>query len=68
MAVTDGDRKRCDNLACLCEIPLSQATCSPFCDSPEGRDPATIRCSCGHAACESQMEKQLHGGIGAESP
>jgi len=68
MAVSDGDRKRCDNLACLCDIPLSQATCSPYCDSPEGRDPANIRCACGHPVCESQMESQLHGGIGAESP
>ena len=68
MAVPSGDRKRCDNLACLCEVPLAQATCSTYCDSPEGRDPANIRCACGHAACESQMESQLHGGIGAESP
>jgi hypothetical protein len=68
MANTDGDRGRCDNLACLCEIPLAQATCSTYCDSPEGRDPANIRCACGHPGCESQMETQLHGGIGAESP
>lgn len=68
MAVTDGDRKRCDNLACLCETPLAEATCSPYCASPEGRDPAKIRCGCGHAGCATQMEAQLHGGIGAESP
>jgi hypothetical protein len=67
MTVTGGDRKRCDNLACLCEIPLAQATCSPYCDSPAGRDPANIRCTCGHPGCEAQMETQLHGGIGAES-
>ena len=68
MAVTGDERKRCDNLACLCEIPLAQATCSPYCDSPAGRDPANIRCTCGHPACESQMETQLRGGIGTESP
>jgi hypothetical protein len=68
MAASTGDLKRCDNLACLCEIPLGDATCSPYCDSPEGRDPANIRCACGHPACETQMETQLHGGIGAESP
>jgi acetone carboxylase gamma subunit len=68
MAATDGDRKRCDNLACLCDVPLSQGACSTYCDSPDGRDPANIRCSCGHPFCESQMESQLHGGIGAESP
>ena len=68
MADVGGDRKRCDNLACLCEVPLSDATCSAYCDSPEGRDPANIRCACGHPACEKQMETQLHGGIGAESP
>ena len=68
MAVTNGDRKRCDNLACLCETPLAEATCSPYCASPEGRDPAKIRCGCGHGGCATQMEAQLHGGIGAESP
>ncbi len=68
MTLNGGERKRCDNLACLCEIPLAQATCSPYCDSPAGRDPANIRCACGHAGCEAQMVTQLHGGIGAESP
>jgi hypothetical protein len=68
MAVTEGERKRCDNLACLCEIPLAEATCSAYCDSPEGRDPANIRCACGHPACESQMESQLHGGTGTGNP
>lgn len=67
MAVTETNTKRCDNLACLCEVPLSQPTCSPYCDSPAGRDPAEIRCRCGHPGCEKQMETQLHGGIGAES-
>ena len=67
MAVTDDDSKRCDNLACLCEIPLAQTTCGEYCDSPAGRDPANIRCECGHAPCEQQIESQLHGGIGAES-
>ena len=36
------DTKRCDNLACLCEVPFTQATCSEFCASPDGRDPATF--------------------------
>jgi hypothetical protein len=61
------ERKRCDNLACLCEVPLAQATCSPYCASPAGRDPANIRCECGHSGCASEIETQLHGGIGAES-
>jgi len=68
MAATADDLGRCDNLACLCEIPLAQSTCSAYCDSPAGRDPATIRCDCGHAACATQVEAQLHGGIGSESP
>ncbi len=68
MADSGSERKRCDNLACLCEVPLAEATCSAYCDSPEGRDPANIRCGCGHASCEKQMQTQLHGGIGAESP
>jgi hypothetical protein len=61
------DMKKCDNLACLCEVPLAAAVCAPFCDSPEGRDPATVRCRCEHDGCEAQMEQQLHGGIGRES-
>jgi acetone carboxylase gamma subunit len=68
MAVTDATQKRCDNLACLCEVPLADATCSAFCASPDGRDPAIIRCECGHTACAEAVEAQLHGGIGAESP
>ncbi len=61
------DTKKCDNLACLCEVPLAQAVCAPYCDSPDGRDPANVRCECGHAVCEKQVEEQLHGGIGRES-
>jgi acetone carboxylase gamma subunit len=68
MAVIDDTRKRCDNLACLCEVPLAEATCGAFCGSPDGRDPAIIRCECGHAPCAEEVEAQLHGGIGAESP
>jgi acetone carboxylase gamma subunit len=67
MAVTSSEKKRCDNLACLCETPLAQPACSDYCDSPEARDPANIRCRCGHSACEVQVERQLHGGIGRES-
>ncbi len=62
------DIKKCDNLACLCEVPVAETVCAPYCDSPDGRDPANVRCRCGHAVCESQIEEQLHGGIGRESP
>lgn len=65
MTVTDS--KKCDNLACLCEVPLTQDVCAPYCDSPEGRDLANVRCRCGHPVCEQQIEEQLHGGIGRES-
>ena len=62
-----GDTKRCDNLACLCVVPLADAVCNPACDTPESRDPATIKCECGHAGCKKQMDEQLHGGIGRET-
>lgn len=68
MAKPDSDHKKCDNLACLCEVPLAESVCGEYCNSPDGRDPASIRCRCGHAPCEAQMETQLHGGIGSESP
>jgi hypothetical protein len=67
VALPNSDTKRCDNLACLCEVPLTLATCSAYCASPEGSDLASIRCTCGHAVCEEQVEAQLHGGIGKES-
>jgi hypothetical protein len=67
MAVTDTGSKRCDNLACLCNVSPADATCSDYCDSPAGRDPANIRCTCGHEACSAPIEAQLHGGIGVES-
>ncbi len=62
-----GETKRCDNLACLCEVPPAEAVCGPYCDSPDGRDPEAIRCRCGHAGCERAVEEQLHGGIGRET-
>ena len=67
MAITDDTRKRCDNLACLCEVPLADATCSPYCNSPAAHDPANITCECGHTACTPVIDEQLHGGIGAET-
>jgi hypothetical protein len=66
--MNSGETKRCDNLACLCEVPLTDDVCSPFCDSPEGRDPETIVCGCAHAVCKKEIDAQLHGGIGRESP
>jgi hypothetical protein len=65
--MTNEAMTRCENLACLCEVPLGTATCSPYCASPEGKDPQTIVCSCGHAHCHEASEKQLHGGAGTES-
>jgi hypothetical protein len=58
---------RCEHLACLCEVTPTEATCSPYCASPEGRDPQNIRCACGHPACEEQIEAQLHGSAGRET-
>ena len=66
-AMAVSDLKKCDNLACLCEMPLAQEVCGDYCGSPDGRDPANVRCRCAHEACASQMDAQLHGGIGKES-
>ena len=59
--------QRCENLACLCEVDFSTATCSDYCASPDGRDPQNVRCACGHAACSVQIERQLHGESGRET-
>ncbi len=61
------DMKRCDNLSCLCEVPLADEACSDYCRSGGGRDATEIRCDCGHAKCDKAVEAQLHGGAGAES-
>ncbi len=61
------EMKRCDNLSCLCEVPLTEETCSTYCGSDAGRDPLDIRCQCGHAVCVKAVEAQLHGGGGAQS-
>ena len=61
------DMKRCDNLVCLCQVALKDATCSAYCASPDGRDPAIITCGCGHTGCQAEIDEQLHGGIGKET-
>ena len=66
--MTGQDTKRCDNLACICETPLAQSACAPYCDSTEGRDAHNVRCECGHGKCEEQAERQLSGEPGRESP
>ena len=65
--MTDEETTRCEHLACLCEVPFSEGTCSPYCASDEGRDPQNVLCKCGHPKCEQQIETQLHGGAGRES-
>ena len=62
------DTTRCDNLSCLCEIPLAQTSCSDYCSSDAGKDPTEIVCKCGHEKCRQANDAQLHGGGGAESP
>jgi hypothetical protein len=52
---------RCEHLACLCEVEAAQGTCSSYCASPEGKDPQNILCKCGHALCEDEIERELHG-------
>ena len=58
---------RCENLSCLCEVSVDEATCSDYCRSPGGRDVAEVSCACGHAVCREAIEAQLHGGAGRES-
>jgi hypothetical protein len=58
---------RCENLSCVCEVPASEATCSPYCASPAGRDVQNVRCDCGHSVCAKAIEEQLHGEGGRES-
>jgi hypothetical protein len=61
------ERKRCDNLACLCEVPVTLAVCGEYCASPEARDARTVACQCEHTGCKTETELRLHGGVGKES-
>ncbi len=61
------DAIRCENLACLCEIPAGEASCSPACGTPDARDAHNVKCGCGHAACAEAIDRQLHGEAGRES-
>jgi hypothetical protein len=58
---------RCEHLACVCEVPIGQETCSDYCASPAGRDAQNVRCECGHDVCAKAIEEQLHGAGGRES-
>lgn len=60
------EQKRCDNLACLCEVALSVSACSDAC-SGEARDAGTVVCGCEHVGCRTQTERSLHGEVGRES-
>jgi|GEM_PF-397479 hypothetical protein len=67
LAMVNEQTQRCEHLACLCEVTFEEATCSPYCASPDGRDPQNITCACGHPACAKAIDEQLHGGAGSES-
>jgi hypothetical protein len=65
--MVDEATQRCENLACLCEVTFEEATCSPYCASPDGKDALNVRCACAHPACTEQVERQLHGQAAKES-
>lgn len=58
------EMKRCDNLSCVCETPIAEATCSEYCAKIEHGDEVSIRCECGHASCSHEMELELTGAMG----
>ncbi len=65
--MTTSETKRCEHLACLCEVPAAGTTCSDYCASPAGKDPQNILCACGHERCGTEIARQLHGEAGHES-
>jgi hypothetical protein len=58
--MTTEERKRCDNLACVCEVPLAVSACGEAC-AGEARDAGTVVCACEHAECRTHTEQRLHG-------
>jgi hypothetical protein len=59
------ETKRCDNLSCVCEIPIAEAVCSEHCARAEHGDAVSLRCECGHDACTQEMQRELSGTMGA---
>jgi hypothetical protein len=59
------ETKRCDNLSCVCEVPIAQDACSEHCARAEHGDGVTLRCECGHDTCAQEMDRELTGTMGA---
>lgn len=59
--------KRCDNLSCVCDVPLTEAACSEYCARVERGDGVSLKCECGHAPCAQEMERELTGAMGSRS-
>lgn len=59
------ETKRCENLSCVCDIPISEGVCSEYCSRTEHGDGLALRCECGHDACAQEMKRELTGTMGA---
>jgi hypothetical protein len=61
------ETKRCDNLSCVCEIPIAAQTCSDYCRRAEQLDELPLKCECGHDACVQEMQRELTGTMGSSA-
>lgn len=56
--------KRCDNLSCICDTPLTEAFCSDYCAKVDREAELPLQCECGHTPCANAMKAELTG-VGA---
>jgi hypothetical protein len=61
------ETKRCDNLSCVCEIPIADAVCGDYCSRVEHGEGVSLKCECGHDACAQEMQRELSGAMGTPS-
>jgi hypothetical protein len=47
------DVKKCAHNGCQCTAAPDSKYCSTFCSDSAAQDLTTLKCDCGHAACEA---------------
>jgi hypothetical protein len=55
--------KRCDNLSCVCDTPLTDAFCSDYCAKADTETELPLQCECDHTPCANAMKAELTGAV-----
>jgi hypothetical protein len=54
--MTIPEQKQCAHIPCTCVVERGEKYCSESCKDA-GSDEVEIACECGHATCETSIEK-----------